>query len=312
MAELERSHLSLHQKMKLAILLTAVILVGEVVGGLLSNSLALLSDAGHVFTDLLALLLSWVGVMQAERPASARMTFGYYRVGVLIALINASSIVVIAGVIFYEAYRRILHPEPVEGALMFVVATIGLVANLVVVMWLRGEAHSNINVRSALLHAGGDALASVGVIVGGIIILLTGRFLADPIISIAIGIIIAIGAIGIIRQAGEIILEAAPGHLDLTAMVNAMHQVPGVKNIHDLHVWTVAPQMHALSCHVLIDDEYEQQRPVVLERLNKVLGEHFDIEHSTFQLECIACDPDALYCTFVPENEASPSHAHRH
>jgi len=311
-ATLTHSHISLGQKMKLALFLTAAVLLVELVGGIVTNSLALLSDAGHVFTDFLALLLSWFGVMQTERPASARMTFGYHRVGVLIALVNAISVVLIAGYIFFEAYQRWRHPEPVEGGLMMVVAVGGLVANLVVMFWLRREQHENLNIRSAFIHAWGDAMSSVGVIVGGAVILLTGQYAVDPIVSVVIGVILIFAATGVIRQAIEIVLEATPGHLDLTAMVNAMHQVPGVRNVHDLHVWTIAPQMHALSCHILLYDEYAEKRTAVLEELNHVLGEKFDIEHGTFQLECVNCDSNALYCTFVPENEVGHVHAHHH
>lgn len=310
MSVMGHTHTPLQAKMRAAVILTGLILVAEVVGGLVANSLALLSDAGHVFTDLLALLLSWFGVMQAERPASARMTFGYHRVGILIALVNAASIVIIAGVIFYEAYHRLLAPEEVSSGLMFGVALVGLLANLVVLWWLLGEQRQNLNVRSAFLHAGGDALASVGVIAGGLLILFTGRFIIDPIVSVAIGLIIAVGAFYIIRQAVEIILEASPGHVNQEDMVQAMLEVPGVRNVHDLHIWTIAPQMHALSCHILLEDEYNAQRAQVVERLNQVVGERFDIEHGTFQLECVGCDADALYCTFAPN--ANSLHQHQH
>ncbi|MDP2952102.1 MAG: cation diffusion facilitator family transporter [Chloroflexota bacterium] len=301
---------ALSGQMKLAVLLTGAVLVGEVAGGLLANSLALLSDAGHVFTDLLALSLSWYGVKQAERPASARMTFGYYRIGILIALINAVSIIAIALVIFYEAYRRFQQPEPVQGTLMFGVALIGLLANLVVVRWLWSHQKGNLNVRSAFLHAFGDALSSVAVVIGGIIIIFTAWFWLDPILSILIAVIIGIGGWRIVKETISIFLEASPGHLNLEELARAIREVPGVENVHDLHVWTVSPEMHALSCHVRLAEAYADQRAAVLGKLGAMLQQRFDIEHPTVQLDCMECDQDTLYCTFSP-NEGAGEHHHQ-
>ena len=186
-------------KLKIGIILTGFILVAEVAGGLMSNSLALLSDAGHVFADILALSLSWYGVRQAERPPSARMTFGYHRVGVIVAIVNAVSIFAIAAFIFYEAYQRFQQPPEINSLLMLLVAIVGLAVNAFVAFWLRREQHGNLNVRSAFWHALGDALASIGIIIGGIIILLTGWFVVDPIISVLIGLVIILAAWRILR-----------------------------------------------------------------------------------------------------------------
>lgn len=301
----------MENRLKLAVILSATILVAEVVGALLSNSLALLSDAGHVFTDVLALSLSWFGVRQAARPATSRMTFGYHRVGILIALINAVSVVAIAGYIFHEALARLREPPQVNSLLMFGVALVGLVANLIVVFWLVQAQRQSLNVRSAFLHAWGDALASVGVLVSGIVIFFTGWFWVDPVASIFIGLVIAVSAWGIIREAVSIFLEAAPGHLNVQEMVKAVQGVPGVKDVHDLHVWTVAPRLHALSCHVLIEDQSLSEGANILEKVKGVLEERFHIGHATVQLECDDCG-GSLYCSLTAHGEDQPEESHHH
>ncbi len=194
-------------KLRFGIMLSGFILVAEVAGGLLSNSLALLSDAGHVFADVIALSLSWYGVRQAERPSSAHMTFGYHRVGVIIAIVNTIGIFAIAAVIFYEAYRRLQRPPEVNSLLMLSVAIVGLGVNLLVAFWLRREQRGNINVRSAFWHALGDALASIGVIIGGVIMLLTGWFWLDPAISVLIGFIIVLAAWRILKEGLSVLLS---------------------------------------------------------------------------------------------------------
>jgi cobalt-zinc-cadmium efflux system protein len=303
-----RERSTARKKLAFAVIFTAVILVGELVGGFLANSLALLSDAGHVFTDVLALLLSWFALRQAEKPATERMTFGYHRIGILAAFINAVSLVGIAAIIFFEAYHRLREPQPVRSVLMFSVAAIGLVANLVILFMLRSEQQGNLNIRSAFLHVAGDALASVGVIFGGAIIYFSGWFWVDPAISVAIALIIVFGAWRVIREAVNIFLEASPGHLNVDEMVLAMMGVPGVKDVHDLHVWSITPQMHALSCHVLIDDLSVSQGANIVGRLNELLSSKFNIEHSTVQLECVECDPNSLYCSLTPHVEEEHPH----
>jgi cobalt-zinc-cadmium efflux system protein len=284
-------------KLKWGIVLTSFILMIEVAGGLLSNSLALLSDAGHVFADVIALSLSWYGVRQAERPSSSRMTFGYHRVGVIIAVVNAISIFVIAAVILYEAYRRLQEPPEVNSALMLSVAIVGLGANIFIVWWLRRDQQSNLNVRSAFWHALGDAFASIGVIIGGAIMLLTGWFWADPIISVFIGLIITVAAWRILREGLRVLLEAAPRHVDITGMLNTLSQISGVKDIHDVHVWSISPELDAMSCHVLIDDLPTSQAASIREKIEDVLRRQFQIKHTTLQMECQQCSPNDIYCT---------------
>lgn len=290
-------------KLAFAVLFTGAILIGELVGGYLANSLALLSDAGHAFTDVLALLLSWFALRQAEKPATGRMTFGYHRWGIIAAFINAVSLVGIAAIIFYEAYGRLREPEPVRSGLMLSVAVIGLVANLVIAFVLRREQRENLNIHSAFLHVMGDALASVGVILGGAIIYFSGWLWVDPAISVVIALIIVFGAGRVIREAVNVLLEASPAHVRVDEMIRAMMGVQGVKDVHDLHVWSITPQVHALSCHVLIDDLSISEGGDILGRLNELLRERFSIGHSTMQLECVGCDPNSLYCSLAPHAE---------
>jgi len=283
-------------KLKFGIIFTGAILVIEVVGGLLSNSLALLSDAGHVFADVIALSLSWYGVRQAERPPTGRMTFGYHRVGVIIALVNAISIFVIAAIIFYEAYRRWQQPPEINSPIMLAAAVVGLSVNIFVVFWLRKEQQKNLNVRSAYWHAFGDALASIGVIIGGIIILLTGWFLIDPIISVFIGCIITLAAWRILKEGLRVLLEATPHQVDVTKMVNTLTQILGVKGVHDVHVWSISPEIHAMSCHVLIDDLPTSQAADIRRNIEEILQKRFHVEHTVLQMECQECSATDIFC----------------
>jgi cobalt-zinc-cadmium efflux system protein len=310
----EHSHhgsLNVGSKLKIGIMLTGSIFAVELIGGLLSNSLALLSDAGHVLTDVVALSLSWYGVRQAERPSSSHMTFGYHRVGVIVAIVNALSIFAIAAVILYEAYRRLQEPPEVDSALMLGVAVVGLGINAFVVYWLRREQRENINVRSAFWHALGDALASVGVIVGGIVMLVSEWYWVDPVISVLISLIIVTAAWRILKEASRVLLEASPRHLDVKHMVDALNRTPGVKDVHDVHVWSITPELHSMSCHVLIDDVHVSQASAIRERIEEVLRREFDIKHTTLQMECQQCDTNDVFCslTFRPgdEDDSEPS-----
>ncbi|MBE0479919.1 MAG: cation transporter [Dehalococcoidia bacterium] len=284
-------------KLKIGIILSVFILAIEVTGGLLANSLALLSDAGHVFTDIIALTLSWYGVRQAERPSNARMTFGYHRVGVIVAIVNAISIFAIAGIIFYEAYSRFLSPPDVDSSLMIGVGILGLSVNVFVASWLRREQRTNLNVRSAFWHALGDALASIGVIAGGVIIAFTGVLLVDPVIAMAIGVIISYAAWTILREGFRVILEAPPRHVNVEAMVSAIKGIPGVRDVHDVHVWSISPELHAMSSHVLIDDLPLSEAAEIQRDIREVVARQFGVGHSTVQIECQRCDPHDLFCS---------------
>src|SRR5216684_7449581 len=232
------THGTARQSLRLAFFLTLIILLAELVGGLVANSLALLSDAGHVVTDIFALGLAWFATVQAERPANARKTFGYHRVGILAALVNAVTLILIAFAITWEAIQRFQHPQPVQPLVMFLSAGIGIAVNLFIGFGLRKEGHS-LNVRAATFHVFGDVIASVGVIIAGIIILLTGLTLADPLLSVGIAVLIAVGAWRILRETTDILLEAVPKGLSMPGLVKDMKSVEGIQDVHDLHVWSI-------------------------------------------------------------------------
>jgi cobalt-zinc-cadmium efflux system protein len=296
----DHTHGMAKQTLRLAFFLTIIILVAELVGGVLANSLALLSDAGHVITDIFALGLAWFAIAQAERPANARKTFGYHRVGILAALANAVTLIAVAFVIVLEAIQRFQHPEPIQPLIMFFSAGIGIAVNLFIGFGLHKESDS-LNVRAASLHVFGDIGASVGVIVAGFIILLTGWMPIDPLLSIGIALLIAIGAVRILRETTDILLEAVPKDISMSKLVADMKHVQGVQDVHDLHVWSIASGMSALSCHVLIDDLPPSGSSPILQTLNNMLSEQYHIGHSTIQFECNAhegagCEVDGLYC----------------
>ncbi|MFC1846888.1 cation diffusion facilitator family transporter [Chloroflexota bacterium] len=293
-------------KLKFGIMLSCLILVLEVSGGLIANSLALLADAGHVLADIIALSLSWYALKQAERPASHNMTFGYHRIGVLVAIVNALSIFAIAVFVFFEASQRLQHPPEVNSPLMLVVATIGLGVNLFVASWLRKEQKSNLNIRSAFWHALGDALASIGVIIGGFIILFTDIFIIDPIISMVIGFIIVLAAWGIFRDGLRVLMEATPKDIDIKKLVGKLNQIAGVRDVHDVHVWSVSPEKHLMSCHVLIDDLRTSEADAIRGEIEKVLNEQFNIEHATLQMECRQCGNNDILCKINICKKESP------
>ncbi|MCJ7831470.1 MAG: cation diffusion facilitator family transporter, partial [Dehalococcoidia bacterium] len=259
------------RKLQIALLLTALILVAEVVTGFLANSLALLSDAGHVLMDLFALGLSWVAVHQSSRAAAGRMTYGYHRIGILVAVINAVAVVVVALFIFIEAARRLQETPEVRGNILLAMALVGGLVNLVVAWVLHGEIRGSLNVRSAFLHVLGDLLGSLGVLVAAVAIVAAGWLWMDAAVSVLIGVIILVGAVRILREAIHIFLEASPAHIDMDELVAEIVALPGVEGIHDLHVWSITPNIHALSCHLLVENQTISQGCLLLERVNELL-----------------------------------------
>ena len=295
-------------RLTLGIVLSSVIFIAEVAGGIISNSLALLSDAGHVLADIVALSLSAYALRQANRPPSHKMTFGYHRVGVIVAIVNALLIFGIAGFIFYEAAQRLQAPPEVNSGVMLGVAALGLAANLVVAFWLREAQKESINVRSAFWHVLGDALASVGVIIGALIIMRTGFTVADAIVSAIIGLIITASAWGILAEGVKVLLESTPSHIKLEALAGDLRQIPGVKEVHDLHVWSLTPNLHALSSHIVIEDRLTSETAQVRGEVEKMLAARYEITHTTIQVECQSCAPGGLLCTL--EKGACPLTPH--
>ena len=264
---------------------TALFVVVEVLAGLQSGSLALLSDAGHNFTDALALALACLGFYFASKPPDEVKTYGYHRAGVLAAFVNAITLLALSGFIFYESYHRLRDPQPVGELTMLVVAGLGLIVNVAIMWALRRDQGRDLNIRAAYVHMLGDALGSIGIIVGAIVISQTGWYIIDPILSALIGGLIVWTAWDIVRDTLNILLEGLPRGLRLEQVVEGMREVPGVRDVHDLHIWSLGTSTHALSCHVLIDDVPPSESEPILHQLNGVLAERFHIHHTTIQFE---------------------------
>ena len=296
----DHTHNLTREKLRLGFYLTLCILAVEIAGSLFSGSLALLSDAGHVLTDAGAMGLAWFAAAQAERPADGRRTYGYHRVGILSALVNGLTLVVIAAVIAFEAYQRFQHPVHVQPVIMIVAPLVAIALNLYIGFGLRGEAGHNLNARAAALHVFGDVGASCGVIVGAVAILLTGATWVDPLISVLIALLIAVGAARLLGEAVNILLEAAPRSLSLPSLVRDMLHVPGVKDVHDLHVWTISSGMHALSCHAVIDDVPPSNSAPILDGISAMLRNKYAITHTTIQFESTAHGSHEGFCACPP------------
>ncbi len=267
-----------------AIALTSAVMVTEFAGGLVANSLALLSDAGHMLTDVLALAMAWFAVTVARRPVSARKTWGWHRIEILAALINGVLLILICLAIVVEAWRRLRAPEPVAGGLVLAVAAIGLAADLVG-MWFLSRAGRSVNVRAARMHLAGDALSSAGVFVSGAVIAATSWYRIDALVSFGIGCVILAGAWGIIRETVDILMEGAPHGIDPDEVGRAIGGLAGVRGVHDLHVWCITSGMAALSGHVILDGEALARSDEVLNRIKEMLRVRFGIDHTTIQFE---------------------------
>ncbi len=272
-----------------AIGITAIVMVVEIIGGFLSNSLALLSDAGHMLADVMALLLSLIALQLAMRPPSLTKTFGLYRMEILAALINGTTLILIAVYILYEAYQRFRSSVVVESRTMLLVATVGLVANGLAAWAMMRTSKESLNIRGAYLHILGDALSSLGVIAGGLVIYFTGWYVVDPIISVGICLVILRGAFVLVKDSVNILLEAVPKEVDLEEVQRALKSIPGVKDLHHVHLWTITSGIHALSAHVLVGDIQMSRTGEILQEINRLLREKFRIPHTTIQFECENC-----------------------
>ncbi len=266
-----------------ALALTSTIAVAEAVGGYITNSLALMSDAGHMLTDISALALSLLALWFSGKPADVKKTYGYYRMEILSALLNGVLLLGITGVILVEAWERFRAPAEVRLGPMAVVATIGLVANLGA-LGLLHRTHS-MNVRGAFLHVLGDALSSVGVLLGAWLMYLTGWYMVDPLISVLISVVIVVGAVKLVRDAVDVLLEAVPSHVDLSVVKELLLKVQGVRDVHDLHVWTISSGMYALSAHLVVKDPMVCNNDVILSAVKHELNDRFGIDHTTIQIE---------------------------
>jgi cobalt-zinc-cadmium efflux system protein len=267
--------------------ITAGVVIVQVVGGILTGSLALLADAGHMFTDVAGVSLALIAVSFAARPATPDRTYGYYRVEILAAVVNAMLLIAVAAFIFWQAWRRWSDPPDIEGGLMLVFAVVGLVANVSGLFVLRGGAGESLNIRGAYLEVLGDTLGSAAVIVAAVIIATTRWTRVDVVASVLVALMILPRTWSLLREAIDVLLEATPRGVDMAEVRRHILEVEGVLDAHDLHAWTITSGLPVLSVHVVVEDAVlgDQGGARVLDRLGECLGEHFDVEHCTFQLE---------------------------
>ena len=284
------------RRLILSIAVTAAFVVGEAIAGYFAHSLALLSDAGHNFSDALALVFSWYGIWMARKPSTAKRTFGHHRVGILTALVNSVSLVVIALLIFWEAISRLRHPEPVRSTPMIIVALVAVLMNTLISLWLRSAARRDLNVRSAYLHMLGDAVSAAGVVAAGVVVAFTGATIADPLVSILIALLILWSSWTILKESVNVLLEAIPEGLNMEAVEQAISGVAGVEAVHDLHVWTVGSGIIACSCHITVEEQSVRSGQNVLRAVAEELEHDFGITHTTIQVEAEGCEENDMYC----------------
>lgn len=284
------------KRLALSLGLTAAFVVIEIIAGIFGNSLALLTDAAHNFTDVIALGLSWYAVKLATQPAHAGKTFGYHRVGILVALVNSTTLVLIALGIFYEAWKRFLSPPEVDSAILIGVGTLAFLINLGTAWLVKSGSEHDLNLRSTFLHLMGDVLSTIGAVIAGIIIAFTNWNWLDPLVSVLIGVFILWNAWGILRQSIYILLESTPESINMDSMVSDLLKVEGVRDIHDLHVWSINENLRALSAHIITDDVMVSAGLPIQRNLNEILAHKYNIRHATLQLECECVGQNFLYC----------------
>ena len=294
-AEMEAGN---RKRLAFALALTALYMVAEVVGGYLSNSLALLADAGHMFSDVAALGLSLAALGWSQRPATAARTFGFHRAEILAAFINGAALLAVAVLIAIEAWERISKPEEINASLMLAIAAGGLAINLINLRILSGGKKESLNVRGAWLHVMADTLGSVGAIIAGLSILIFGWVWADPIASLLITALVVYSAWGLLRETLDVLMQSVPRHIALEDVIGALEEQPGVVDVHDLHIWSLTSGRHIATTHLVVTGTIDPQ--AVISAARRLLSERFDIDHTTIQVEssdsrisCNPCDPPA-------------------
>ena len=300
---MSHSHTHLHEltrsttrRLALSLGLTLAFVVVEAIAGVLANSLALLTDAAHNFTDALALALTGWAVWVTTKPAHAGKTYGYHRAGILVALVNSTTLVLIALGIFYEAYRRFNSPPQVQAGILIGVGLAAVVVNLVTALLVRRGSENDLNLRSAFLHLMGDVLSTVGAVAAGVVIALSGWNWLDPLVSVLIGGLILWNAWGILRESIDILMESTPADIDMAALQADLLAVTGVRGVHDLHVWSITHSLRTLSAHLITDDIPVSQGAQVQAAAGSMLARQYGISHATLQLECKDCQPTGVYC----------------
>jgi cobalt-zinc-cadmium efflux system protein len=286
------------RRLALSLSITLLFVFVEIAAGVFANSLALLTDAAHNFTDVLALGLSWWALRLTSQPANQEKTYGYHRAGILAALANSTTLVVIALGIFYEAYLRFINPPQVQADVLIGVGVIGVVINVVTALLVRRGAEHDLNIRATFIHLMGDVMSTVGAVIAGVIISFTNWNWMDPLISVLIGILILWSAWSIVRESVDILMESTPTDIDVDAMVRDISAVEGVRGVHDLHVWSITRGMRTLSAHLVTDDLPISEATSIQTSVNEVLYHNYNINHATLQLECNDCMPSTLYCAF--------------
>jgi cobalt-zinc-cadmium efflux system protein len=294
-------------RLALALALTAAFVVLETAGGVLANSLALLTDAAHNLTDVLALGLSWFAVRLSTRTANSRKTYGYHRAGILAALVNSTTLALVAIGVFYEALRRFMAPPAVRPDVLIGIGSLAFIVNLVTALLVKRNSEKDLNLRATFLHLLGDVLSTLGTVLAGVLIYFTGANWLDPLAGLLIGGLILWNAWGMLRETVDILLESTPRDVDMSAMVRDILQLPGVLGVHDLHVWSITQGMRSMSAHILTADLPISTGADVQQQINNLVAERYRIAHSTLQLECAGCEPDLLYCDMP---EPAPLHQH--
>ncbi|HEX9837896.1 MAG TPA: cation diffusion facilitator family transporter [Anaerolineales bacterium] len=283
-------------RLALSLFLTMAFVIIEAGAGLFANSLALLTDAAHNLTDVIALGLTWFAVRITAQPANAQKTYGYHRAGILVALLNSTTLVLISLGIFYEAYQRFKTPPEVQSGILIGVGLIAVLINLVTALLVHRGSQNDLNLRSAFVHLMGDVLSTVGAVIAGVIIYFTDANWLDPFVSVLIGFLILYNAWGILRDATDILLESTPRDVDIKTMVKDIVQVEGVLGVHDLHVWSLTQNLRTMSAHILTDDLPISTGVNIQRQINEIVFHRYNIAHATLQLECIDCLPNSLYC----------------
>jgi cobalt-zinc-cadmium efflux system protein len=283
-------------RLALSLGLTLAFVAFEAIAGMMANSLALLTDAAHNVTDVIALGLSWYAVRLATQPSNARKTYGYHRAGILVALVNATTLGVISLGIFYEAWQRLLAPPEVQSGILIGVGLVAFVINLGTALLVKKGSEHDLNMRSAFVHLMGDALSTVGAVIAGVVIYFTGANWLDALVSIFIAVLILWNAWGILRETVDILLEATPRDVDMSAMIADVMQVKGVLGVHDLHVWSISSNLRTMSAHILTEDISISSGAAIQAAVNELAAHRYNITHATLQLECSGCAPDLLYC----------------
>jgi cobalt-zinc-cadmium efflux system protein len=290
------AHDDVSRKLLIATVATALFVVIELIAGLAANSLALIGDALHNFTDTLALLLALLAVRIARRPASPTKTYGYHRAGVLAAFINSGTLVAFTVYLFYEAVHRLRAPSPVDSRAMLIVAAVAFVLNAAITWWLHDEGREDLNVRSAVLHMLGDAASSLGIIAAALLIARGGRPFWDPAVSMLIGVLILWSSWGVLREAVNVLLEGTPAGIDPDEVTRAITAVDGILGVHHLHIWGLGAARRALSAHLIVGDVPLSATGQLLARVNALLHDDYGIEHTTIQFEMADCPEEDPYC----------------